>query len=340
MMIKAALAKIADHRHLSEKEAEAIMVSIMEGKVSDCQIAAYLMGLRVKGETVDEITGSAKAMRSLAQRVHVTDSMVVDTCGTGGDGANTFNISTAAAFVVAGAGITVAKHGNRSVSSRSGSADVLTALGVNVHLHPNHVAECINEVGMGFLFAPLFHVAMKYCAKPRSEMALRTIMNILGPLSNPAGANIQLLGVYDQALTEKLATVLINLGCQHCFVFHGLDGLDEITLTNRTYVSEGKGGRVSSYTLDPKDFGLERVSLKTLQGGTPEENAHTIQEILQGRSGPKREIVLLNAAPAFVASEKVKTLQEGYHEASHVIDTGAAFEKLEKLIQVTNQYSS
>jgi len=338
--MKDALSKLADGASLSEKEAQGVMLQIMQGQASESQIAAYLMGLRIKGETVDEIVGSVKAMRDMAVRIHVGDPLLVDTCGTGGDRAHTFNISTAAAFVVAGGGMTVAKHGNRSVSSKSGSADVLSALGVRIDLDPLRVEECINEVGIGFLFAPLFHGAMKHCAKPRADMGIRTLMNILGPLSNPAGATIQVLGVYDQTLTEKLARVLIRLGTQHCFVLHGYDGLDEITLTDSTYISEGKAGRVRSYHISPTDFGLSRVSAKELTGGSPAENAQFIQEILKGRKNAKRDIVLMNAAPAFVACQKAKTLQEGYEQASQVLDSGYAWEKLEKLISFTNRVAT
>lgn len=336
-MIREALNTIADGGHLTEKEAQEVMLHIMQGSASDSQIAAYLMGLRMKGETVEEITGSVKAMREMAIRIHVGAPIVVDTCGTGGDRANTFNISTAAAFVIAGGGMTVAKHGNRSVSSKSGSADVLSALGVNIDLSPERVEACVNEVGIGFLFAPLYHGAMKHCAKPRADMGIRTMMNILGPLSNPAGATIQVLGVYDQALTEKLAQVLIRLGTQHCFVLHGKDGLDEITLTDFTYVSEGKAGRVSSYHISPQDFGLEKVNPKQLTGGTPEQNAVIIKDILKGRRNAKRDIVLVNAAPAFVASGKAKTLKEGYERASEVLESGAAQEKFDQLVKFTNQ---
>ncbi len=338
-MIKEALKKLAEGINLSEKEAQGVMLQIMQGSTSESQIAAYLMGLRMKGETVEEITGSVKAMREMALHIHVGDPLVVDTCGTGGDGANTFNISTAAAFVVAGGGMTVAKHGNRSVSSKSGSADVLSALGINIDLSPARVEACVNEVGIGFLFAPLYHGAMKHCAKPRGDMGIRTMMNILGPLSNPAGATIQVLGVYDQALTEKLAQVLIRLGTQHCFVLHGKDGLDEITLTDFTYVSEGKAGRVSSYHISPQDFGLEKISPKELTGGTPQQNADIIEDLLKGRRNAKREIVLANAAPAFVATGKAKTLKEGYEQAEKVLGSGAAHEKLEKLAAFTNESS-
>lgn len=336
-MIKDALTQLVDGINLTEKEAYDVMLEIMQGATSESQIAAYLMGLRMKGETVEEITGSVRAMREMAVRIHVGDPQVVDTCGTGGDRSNTFNISTATAFVVAGGGITVAKHGNRSVSSRSGSADVLAAMGVRIDLPPERVEACVNEIGIGFLFAPLYHGAMKHCAKPRSEMGIRTLMNVMGPLSNPAGAGIQVLGVYDHALTEKLAQVLIHLGTQHCFVLHGKDGLDEITLTDFTYVSEGKAGRISSYHLAPEDFGLTRVSPKDLQGGTPEDNAAIIREILKGHRNAKREVVLMNAAPAFVACGKAKTLKEGYGQATNALDSGAAYEKFQQLVRFSNE---
>jgi len=250
-MIKDALAKLADRTDLTAQEAETVMLEIMDGAATSAQVAAYLMGLRQKEETVAEVVGSVNAMRSRATKIRVGSSVVVDTCGTGGDGANTFNISTAAAFVVAGSGITVAKHGNRSVSSRSGSADVLSVLRVKIDLEPRRVADCIDEVGIGFLFAPLYHGAMKQCAGVRQEMGIRTILNVLGPLANPAGATYQVLGVYDAKWTDILGRVLLELGSQHCFVIHGMDGLDEITLSDRTRVSEGKSGVVSSYFIAP-----------------------------------------------------------------------------------------
>ena len=336
-MIKHALTKLVEGINLSEQETYEVMLEIMQGAASESQIAAYLTGLRMKGEIVEEITGSVKAMREMAVRIHVGGPHVVDTCGTGGDQANTFNISTAAAFVVAGGDITVAKHGNRSVSSRSGSADVLAAMGVKIDLPPERVEACINEIGIGFLFAPLYHGAMKHCAKPRSEMGIRTLMNIMGPLSNPAGAGVQILGVYDHALTEKLAQVLIRLGTRHCFVLHGKDGLDEITLTDFTYVSEGKAGRISSYHLTPEDFGLTRVNPKDLRGGTPEDNAAVIQDIFMGHRNAKRDVVLMNAAPAFVACGKAKSLKEGYGEAMNALDSGAAYEKFQKLVKFSNK---
>ncbi|MBL8073852.1 MAG: anthranilate phosphoribosyltransferase [Nitrospira sp.] len=331
-MIKDALAKLADRIDLSAQEAEAIMGEVMDGVATSAQIAAYLMGLRQKGETVEEIVGSARAMRSRAARISVGASIVVDTCGTGGDGANTFNISTTAAFVVAGAGITVAKHGNRSVSSRSGSADVLSALGIKIDLERERVVDCIDEVGIGFLFAPHYHSAMRHCAGPRQEMGIRTILNLLGPLTNPAGATHQVLGVYEAQKTEILGRVLLELGSQHCFVIHGMDGLDEITLSDRTKVSEGKSGVVSSYFISPDEFELSRVPRKEVAGGSPEDNARIVKEILQGRKGPKRDIVCLNAAPAIVAGQKAKTLKDGFRLAQQTIDSGAAAEKLDRLI--------
>ncbi len=337
MVIKEAIAKLAEKTHLSEKEAEEVMSEIMGGVATQAQIAAYLMGLRLKGETAEEISGSVRAMREKAVGIRVADPLVVDTCGTGGDGAQTFNLSTTVAFVAAGGGLTVAKHGGKAVSSRSGSADVLAALGVKIDLPPERVADCINEVGIGFLFAPLFHGAMKHCAPVRQELGIRTLLNIMGPMSNPARAGFQVLGVYAADLTELMAKVLLGLGTQHCFIVHGMDGLDEITLTDRTKVSEGKGGVVSTYFVEPGDFGLQRVRSKELAGGTAEENAHILREILQGRTGPKRDIVCMNAAPAFVAGRKVKTLQEGYELAGRVIKSGAAYEKLERLIAFTNK---
>ncbi|MFI5224961.1 MAG: anthranilate phosphoribosyltransferase, partial [Nitrospirales bacterium] len=331
-MIKDAIATLADRGSLTELEAEAVMLEIMEGAATSAQIAAYLMGLRLKGETVEEISGSVRAMRAKAVRIAVADPLVVDTCGTGGDGAHTFNVSTTTAFVLAGAGLTVAKHGNRSVSSKSGSADVLSALGVKIDLPAERVADCINEAGIGFLFAPLYHGAMKHCAAPRQEMGIRTMLNLLGPLTNPAGATIQVLGVYEGRLTSLLGNVLMRLGAQHCFVVHGMDGLDEITLTAKTQISEAKGGVLSNYFLDPAEFGLALVPAKQLAGGTPQENAAITRDILQGRKGPKRDIVCLNAAPALVAARKATSLQDGFLLAGQAIDSGAAAEKLARLI--------
>lgn len=338
-MIKDAIAKLADRTDLSEQEAEEVLSEIMDGAATSAQIAAYLMGLRQKGETVDEIAGSARAMRARATRIQVGSSIVLDTCGTGGDGGHTFNISTTAAFVVAGAGLTVAKHGNRSVSSRSGSADVLSALGVKIDLQPERVADCINEVGIGFLYAPLFHGAMKHCAVPRQEMGIRTLLNVLGPLANPAGATHQVLGVYDAKLTEVMAKVLVQLGSQHCFVLHGMDGLDELTVCDRTKVSEGKAGIVSNYFVTPEECDLPRVHKKEIAGGTPEENARITRDILQGKKGPTRDIVCLNAAAAIVAGQRAKTLKDGLRVAKEALDTGAAAEKLDRLVAWTKKVS-
>ena len=336
-MIKDAIAKLADRASLTEQEAESVMLEIMDGAATPAQIAAYLMGLHLKGETVEEIAGSVRAMRAKAVRIAVGDPLVVDTCGTGGDGAHTFNISTTTAFVVAGAGLTVAKHGNRSVSSKSGSADVLSALGVEIDLSTERVADCIDQVGIAFLFAPLYHGAMKHCAGPRQEMGIRTMLNLLGPLTNPAGATIQVLGVYESQLTSLLGNVLMHLGSQHCFVVHGMDGLDEITLTAKSQISEATGGILSNYLLDPAEFGLALVPAKQLAGGTPQENAAITRDILQGRKGPKRDIVCLNAAPALVAARKATSLQDGFLLAGQAIDSGAAAEKLARLIAFTNK---
>lgn len=336
-MIKDAIAKLIEGQSLTEIEAESVMLEIMDGQGTSSQIGSYLTALRIKGETVEEITGSARAMRAKAQRIRPTDPLVVDTCGTGGDGAGTFNVSTTVAFVLAGSGLTVAKHGNRAISSACGSADVLKALGVRIDLSPERVEECVNEIGVGFLFAPMFHTAMKHAAATRQEIGIRTIFNLLGPLTNPAGASIQIIGVYAEALTDTLAKVLMNLGSRHCYVVHGLDGLDEITLTTRTRVTEARAGRITSYFIEPGDFGFERVRLKDLSGGNIEENARITRDILEGREGPRQQLVLLNAAPAFVASGKAATLQEGVERGRAVIRSGAAMQKLESLIKYTNR---
>ena len=336
-MIKDAIAKLIDRQHLTEAEAEAVMQEIMGGQATPAQIAAYLTALRMKGETADEITGSARAMRAKAVRIRPADPLVVDTCGTGGDGGTTFNVSTTVAFVVAGAGLTVAKHGNRAVSSRSGSADVLKCLGVRIDLPPEQVEECVNEIGVGFLFAPVFHGAMKHAVGPRQEIGVRTIFNLLGPLTNPAGATVQIVGVYEESLTDLMASVLMRLGVRHCYVVHGMDGLDEITLTDRTRVCEGKAGRLTSYVVEPRDFGFQRARPKDLAGGDAEENARIIRDVLSGREGPRQQLVQLNAAPALVACGKAATLQDGVALAQTIIRSGAAMDKLERLIKWTNR---
>jgi len=330
-MIKEAIAKVADGASLTENESEAVMRDIMEGSATSAQIAAYLTALRMKGETVDEVVGAVRVMREKAVKIRVDDPLVVDTCGTGGDRKGTFNISTTTAFVVAGAGVTVAKHGNRAASSKSGSADVLRALGVNIDLPPSAVEDCVNELGVGFLFAPLFHGAMKHAVAPRQEIGIRTMFNILGPLTNPAGASIQILGVYADPLADLMAQVLVKLGARHCFVVHGEDGLDEISISAPTRFCEGKDGRISCYHLDPRDFGMTLVPLEAIAGGGPEENAKILRGVLSGGSGPTRDIVLLNAAPPLVACGKAKDFAEGIVLAARSIDTGAATEKLERL---------
>lgn len=336
-MIREAIAKVVDDEDLLEEEMQEVMNEIMTGGATPAQIASFITGLRVKGETVDEISGAAKVMRDKATRINIKDSIVVDTCGTGGDMAQTFNISTTAAFVVAGTGLMVAKHGNRSVSSACGSADVLQALGVNIELKPVDVERCMNDIGIGFLFAPLFHEAMKYAVGPRKEIGIRTIFNILGPLTNPAGAKAQVLGVYSHGLTETMARVLMRLGASHCFVVHGTDGLDEITITTTTKVSEGKNGKVRTYTVKPSDFGLKKAKKVDLLGGDASDNARITTAILSGEKGPKRDIVLLNAAAAIVAGGKAKTLKEGVKLAADSIDSGAASAKLEALKVFTNK---
>ncbi|MCD5391034.1 anthranilate phosphoribosyltransferase [candidate division NPL-UPA2 bacterium] len=335
-MIKEAISKVIDQKDLTEGEATGVMNEIMGGEATPAQIACFLTALRLKGETVEEITGSARVMREKVTPVKTRQEMLVDTCGTGGDGLHTFNISTTAAFVVAGAGLAVAKHGNRSVSSRCGSADLLKAFGVNIEAGVEKVEECLEKVGIGFLFAPLLHGAMKYAIGPRREIGIRTIFNILGPLTNPAGAQAQVLGVYAGQLTETLAGVLKNLGSRHAFVVHGMDGLDEITLTAETKVSELVGGEVRNYHIKPEEFGLKRCRMEDLKGGDTGENVEITRGVLEGQAGHRREIVLLNASAAIVAGGKARDLSEGVEKAAQSIDSGKALEKLEKLIQLTS----
>jgi anthranilate phosphoribosyltransferase len=333
MSIQAAIEKLAKRQDLTQAEAEAAMDEIMAGAASPAQIGGYLMALRLKGETIAEITGSAIAMRRAANHPPVQVDGLVDTCGTGGDGAGTFNISTTVAFVVAGAGIPVAKHGNRSVSSKSGSADVLNALGVNLNLTPEQVGECISTAGIGFMFAPMFHPAMKHAITPRRELGVRTIFNILGPLTNPAGAKRQLMGVFSPALTETLANVLHMMGGEAAFVVHGDGGLDELTTTGPNQVSELRDGQVRNYTLEPEALGFDRAPFSDLLGGDATENAQITKRILDGtmRNG-KRDVVLLNAAAAIVAGGKAADLPTGITLAAQSIDTGAALGKLEALV--------
>ena len=335
-MIKEAIDLIVKGNSLSMEQAAEVMSEIMEGKATPAQFGSFVTALRLKGETVEEIAGMAKVMREKAIPVKVSGPLV-DTCGTGGDATKTFNISTTAAFVVAGAGLKVAKHGNRGMSSGCGSADVLDALGAKIELGAPQVEQCLEEIGIGFMFAPTFHPAMKYAAPSRKEIGIRTVFNILGPMTNPAGAQAQLLGVFDEELTLKMAEVLSLLGCRHALVVHGEDGLDEVTLGGRTTVCELKGGEISRYQVDPEDFGLPRTELAGLRGGPPQENADILRRVLTGEKGPYRDIVVVNAAAALVAGDMADDLSKGTRTAAEVIDNGRALDKLEKLISLTRK---
>lgn len=337
-MIKEAISKLIEGTDLKLKEAEEVMNEIMSGNATDAQIAGFLVALRLKGETIEEITACAKVMREKASRINPTNqAQLVDVVGTGGDKSGTFNISTVAAFVVAGAGVPVAKHGNKGVSSKSGSADVLTALGINIMLEPKQVEKCISEVGIGYMFAPKFHGAMKYAIGPRKELAIRTVFNVLGPLTNPAEAPYELMGVFDEKLVEPLAEVLGLLGLKHALVVHG-NGLDEITLEAATKVAEVKENHVTTYEIKPTDFGMKLASLDEIKGGTPEDNAKITLAILKGEEkGPKRDVVILNAAAALVAANKADSLKDGVKLAADSIDSGKALEKLNQLKDWTNK---
>jgi len=327
---------VVSQEDLNEAEMMQAMDEVMGGEVTPAQIAAFITALRMKGETVEEVTGAARIMRTKATKIDARSSIIVDTCGTGGDGMNTFNISTTTAFVVVTAGIIVAKHGNRAVSSGCGSADVLEALGVNIGVGPEIVEECIQQIGIGFLFAPKLHGAMKYAIEPRREIGVRTIFNMLGPLTNPAGATAQLLGVYDPQLTEMFAGVLKNLGTKRAFVVHGSDGLDEATVTGETRVSELKDGLITTYNIDPVEIFGETYQGEKLVGGDAPTNAAITKDILTGKDGACRKIVLLNAALALMAGEKAGDIREGVAMAEEYIDSGAAMKKLEALIEMSN----
>jgi anthranilate phosphoribosyltransferase len=350
-IITEAVRALVDRADLSRIEAAAAMEAIMSGAATNAQIAAFLTALRMKGETVEELIGFAQVMRQKAVRIRVHDDgvagltgtdreMLIDTCGTGGDATGTFNVSTATAFVVAGAGLKVAKHGNRSVSSMCGSADVVETLGINLELTPPKVARCIDEVGIGFLYAPLLHTAMKHVMAARREMGIRTVFNMLGPLTNPAAANAQIIGVYAGSLTEPLARVLAELGTVRAFVVHGADGLDEISNTGESRVSEVREGMVRSSTVRPEDFGLERAAIGELMGGDREENARIIRAILDGETGPRRDIVLMNAAAALVAGGKARDFKDGVGLAAQAIDSGAARRTLEALIALSRRLAA
>ncbi|MBN2688319.1 MAG: anthranilate phosphoribosyltransferase [Deltaproteobacteria bacterium] len=335
-MIKEAIAKVVNNDNLTEQNMMQVMDQIMEGNTTPAQIAAFITSLRIKGETVDELTGAARIMRQKATRIDARSSVIVDTCGTGGDSMNTFNISTTTAFVVAAAGITVAKHGNRAVSSGCGSADVLEALGVNITVGPEIVEECLQEIGIGFLFAPRLHGAMKHAIGPRREIGIRTIFNMLGPLTNPAGATAQLIGVYDRTLTEMFAGVLKNLGTKRAFIVHGSDGLDEATITGDTRISELKDGLIRTYNISPLEFFGDTYDGAALRGGDASVNAKITMSVLSGKNGACRAIVLLNAALAIVAAEQADTIHEGIARAKECIDSGAAIKKLQALIEMSN----
>ena len=333
-MIREAIEKLIRGADLTQKEAAQVMEEIMTGEATPAQFGAFVIGLRLKGETVDEMTGLAAVMRDKSLKVDFSGPSV-DTCGTGGDDLGTFNISTAAAFVVAGAGIAVAKHGNRAMTSKSGSADVLEKQGVKIDLGPEGVKQCMEEVGIGFMFAPRFHPAMKFAVQPRREIGVRTVFNILGPLTNPAGAQAQVLGVPTDAVGEKMVQVLQRLGSERAIVVHAEDGLDEISLNSNTSVWELTDAEIRHYTISPDDLGLAPASLQSLAGGSVEENADTMTEVLKGAAGPRRDVVVANAAGGIVAGGKTADLREGVQVAQESIDSGRALEKLELLREVS-----
>lgn len=336
-MIKESIAKLVKSENLSGSEIELTMEEIMTGQALPSQIASFLTAIRMKGETLDEIAGAAAVMRRHATRIRTKHPVILDTCGTGGDGSQTFNVSTVSAFVVAGAGIAVAKHGNRSVSSKCGSADLLKALGVNIDAEEHSVSRCLDEIGIGFLFAPMLHKAMQYAIGPRREIGIRTIFNILGPLTNPANATHQLLGVYDYRLTKPIAEALGRLGSSHALVVHGDDGLDEVTTADTTQVSELRGGKVTSYEITPKEFGIRMAKPGELDGGDPAQNAKIAVSVLSGDKGPQRDIVLMNAGCAIYAADAAGSIKEGIRIAEESVDSGQGLRKLEQLKEVTNK---
>ncbi|HAL55992.1 MAG TPA: anthranilate phosphoribosyltransferase [Bacteroidetes bacterium] len=335
-MIKESIQRLSAKLDLSRDEAYASMNEIMSGVATEGQIAAFLMGLRLKGESVEEIAGCARSMREKAQRIESQRVNVIDTCGTGGDASGTFNISTTAAIIASAAGAAVAKHGNRAVSSKAGSADVLKALGVNIEIPLSHIGRILDEIGITFLFAPLLHGAMKYAAPVRRDMGIRTIFNILGPLTNPAGAKRQLLGVFDPSLTELIASVLKSLGTEHAMVVHGEGGLDELSTLGWTKISELKHGEVITYSINARDLGFVGVNPGELKGGDAQTNAELIKQVLSGRNGAPRGISLLNAGAALVVSGVVDSLPDGLTLATESIDSGKALQQLTRWIEATN----
>ena len=338
MNINEAIKAVISRQNLNESEMHDVMSSIMTGQTTDAQIGAFLVGLSMKGETIEEITASAKVMRALATSVKLSsDEFLVDTCGTGGDGLGLFNISTASAFVVAAAGGKVAKHGNRSISSKSGSADVLEAAGINLSLNPELISQCIEEIGVGFMFAPAHHSAMKHAIGPRKELAIRTIFNVLGPLTNPAKAPNQIMGVFDKNLVEPIANVLKGLNSRHVMVVHSEDGLDEFSIANKTYVAELKDNKISTYTVHPHDFGLEEGSLDSIQAENAEQSLALIHEAFSGKQGEARDIIALNAGAAIYVSGLVNSLEEGITKANQILSEGSAQDKLDAYIHASNK---
>ena len=334
-MIKQAILKVYQHEDLTYDEAYQTMDEIMSGRASEVQMSAYLTAMSMKGVTIDEITASAEAMRAHCVRL-LNDKDVLEIVGTGGDGSNTFNISTTSAIIISAAGVPVAKHGNRSASSKCGAADVLEELGVNIYIEPDKSLKCLKEINLCFLFAQNYHLAMKYVAGVRSELSIRTIFNILGPLTSPAGASMEVLGVYDRELVEPLTKVLKNLGVKSAFTVYGLDGMDEISASDKTAVCELKDGQITSYEITPEKFGMEKSSKKDLVGGNPKENASITLNILKGEKGPKRNAVLLNSAAGLYVAGKVNSLDDGIRLAEEIIDSGKALRQLEKFIEFTN----
>ncbi|MBI3027034.1 anthranilate phosphoribosyltransferase [Candidatus Woesearchaeota archaeon] len=335
-MIQEAISKLIQSQNLTQNETEQVMNEIMEGKATDAQTAGFLVALRIKGETIDEITACAKIMRQKANSINPKTKFLVDTCGTGGDKSNTFNISTASAFVVSGARAAVAKHGNIAVSSKCGSADVLRELGVGIELQPKQVEKCIEEIGIGFMFAPIFHPAMRRVSNARREIGIRTVFNILGPLTNPAKAKSQLIGVFDEGLLTDMVHVLKNLGSKRVIAVNG-NGLDEITTCNKTKVCELKNDKIENYLINPEDFGFKLGSINEISGGSQHENAKIILDILNGAKGPRRDVVLLNSAAALLASEIVVDYKDAIELAAFSIDSGKALEKLNMLVKFTNE---
>lgn len=334
-MIKEAIQKVVTKQDLSYQEAETVMDEIMSGSASQIQMSAYLTSLSLKGENIEEITASAAGMRKHCIRL-LHDMEVLEIVGTGGDKSNSFNISTTSAIVVSAMGIPVAKHGNRAASSKCGAADVLEALGVNINISPEKSKELLEKIGICFLFAQNYHIAMKYVAPVRKELGIRTVFNILGPLSNPAGANMQLLGVYDEELVEPMAKVLANLGVKNAMVVFGQDGLDEISMSSATTVCEVRNNEFRKYTLEPEQFGMERCKKEDLLGGTPEENAQISLSILKGEKGPKRDAVVLNSAAALYVADSSLTLQEAVYKVQETIDNGSALKQLERFVSLSN----